>query len=93
MRAKNHVLQMVGRLAVEASMRCISPVGSSFATTSVNAKEKILERNNTDQIDTGIFDNHINVFGPYNAPIFIMSIPQINANLEEWAMESEIPNK
>ena len=29
-RARNHVLPMVGRVAVEASMRCFSPVGSSF---------------------------------------------------------------
>jgi hypothetical protein len=38
-----------------------------------------------------IFDNHIDVLGSNNAPILIVSITQVDANLEEWADGSEIP--
>ena len=61
------------------------------AKTLVRAKEKFAEENETDQIDTRIFNNHVNVFGSNNVPIFIVSITQINANLEEWSDGSEIP--
>ena len=45
-------------------------------------RNKGRKRNRTDQIDMRIFDNHINVFGSRNAPILIVSITQVNANLE-----------
>ena len=42
----------------------------------------------------GIFNNHINVFGSHYAPILIMSITKVNANLGlEWINKSTLSDK